>query len=176
MWQPRRINNSGDPKYGAALVFRPDADLASLKAEAKRVAELRFGNRLQDPKFRARFKLPFKDGSENAQYEGFNAGEPFIRVTSKYPPKIYNARREEILDQAEIYPGCFVKALVNAFAYENSGNVGVSFGFSAIQKVGDGKPLAGSVDPSVFEIEEEQGGEMPATAAPAASSGDSLFD
>ena len=53
----------------------------------------------------------------------------------------------EILDESEIYSGCYGKVSLRAFAYDQKGNKGVSFGLQNVQKVRDGESLGGRVNP-----------------------------
>ena len=47
------------------------------------------------------------------------------------------------MEPEEIYSGCYVRASINAYAFNIQGNSGVSFGLNNIQKVRDGEPLGG---------------------------------
>jgi hypothetical protein len=44
-------------------------------------------------------------------------------------------------DETEVYSGAWYRAQVRAFAYENAGNKGVSFGLQNVQKLRDDDPL-----------------------------------
>lgn len=57
------------------------------------------------------------------------------------PPGLINAARQQIIDEAEFYPGCYARATVNCYAYNVSGNAGVAFGLNNIIKIKDGEPL-----------------------------------
>ena len=45
----------------------------------------------------------------------------------------------------EIYGGCYCKALVNIYAYDQAGNKGISIGLNGLQKVRDGEPFGNRV-------------------------------
>ena len=49
--------------------------------------------------------------------------------------------KHPITQQDEIYGGCYCKAQLNAYAYEQAGNRGISFGLLHLQKVKDGEPF-----------------------------------
>ena len=48
-----------------------------------------------------------------------------------------------ILDQSEVYSGCYAKVSINFYAFNTNGNKGVACGLGNIQKVKDGEPLSG---------------------------------
>ena len=54
-----------------------------------------------------------------------------------YPPQIVDARGRPITDKNEIYPGVRARLSLSCFAYDASGNRGVSFGLNNVQKAGD---------------------------------------
>lgn len=82
-----------------------------------------------------------KDGDLYAEDYPERAGHWFLSVSSQNKPGIVDAEREPILDQSEIYAGCYVRAALNAAPYLYEGNKGVSFYLNHIQKLGDGDPL-----------------------------------
>jgi hypothetical protein len=148
----------GKPKYSAALVFEAGADLRGLQKAALAAGEAKWPGKLQamidDSKKsvaaggRIKFNLPFRmDGDE----KGYSAGSTFINVrTEQKPGCVYSygdtatgkpaiIPPEKIAD--ELYPGCFARATVVAFAYDREGNRGISFALNNIQKLGDGTRL-----------------------------------
>jgi len=66
-----------------------------------------------------------------------------ITFSSKYAPVVIDRNKTEILDQSEIYAGQFGRVQWTTYAYDASGNQGVSFGLRAYQKVKDGEALSG---------------------------------
>jgi hypothetical protein len=126
----------GGGKYGCTLLFAAGADLSALKAAAKEAVVAKWGNK--PPK---NLRTPFRDGNEK-ELDGYK-DTIYLRVTCKTKPGVVDASVQPILDEAEIYPGCYVRASVSCYAYEKSGNVGVSFGLNNIQKVKDGERFDG---------------------------------
>ena len=66
-----------------------------------------------------------------------------MSVSSKAQPGIVDRDKMPVLDASEVYSGCFVRVALGAFAYNNSGNKGISFGLNHVQKLRDGEPLGG---------------------------------
>lgn len=84
------------------------------------------------------------DTEENPEY----AGHYFLNVSAQEsrPPVLVNRRREKLSkdEAAELfYSGAYVRASLNAFPFNVSGNKGVSFGINAVQFVKDGDSLGG---------------------------------
>lgn len=95
---------------------------------------------------------PFSDG-DNKTYEGYE-GTYTARAASQYAPAIIdtgnaskNIDPQAILDAEEFYAGCYARASITAFTWENMGRRGVSFGLQNLQKLADGEPFSGRGDP-----------------------------
>lgn len=56
----------------------------------------------------------------------------------------FNKRVITADDEVKVYSGCYVQAVLSIFPYNNQ-QVGVGIGLTAIRKVADGEPLAGTV-------------------------------
>ena len=61
-----------------------------------------------------------------------------------YPPQVVDRRGQPILDQSEIYSGCYANVAVNFFPYLFAGKKGIGAGLGNIQKIKDGESLAGT--------------------------------
>jgi hypothetical protein len=98
-------------------------------------------------------KTPFLDG-DGPQGKSKKTGEPhagfpgttFIRCVSgeEYRPKLVNRAVLPITNRDELYSGCYVYAVINAFTWDTKENgKGVSFGISMVQMAKDGERLGG---------------------------------
>lgn len=162
-------DGNGEPKYKLVAVFPPGTDLTQLKQLAQQAVVDKWG---ADPaKWPGDLKNPFKDGATRSEKYGEPFDQPgsvFINLSSKYPPGVVDRSVQPIIDQTQFYGGCYAVAEVHAFTYDNLGR-GVSFGFSNVQKVADGKALGGRRDPKdVFAPVQGEEGLVPGAAAPAA--------
>lgn len=128
-----------EPKYSCVMLFDKKTDLAPLKEAAFNAAKEKFGEKGKWPK---NFKLPFRDGDEKADSKGY-AGTIFVTASSKKRPGIVDQKLNDILDKEELYAGCYARAVLIAFAYDVSGNKGVSFSLQHIQKLRDGEKFSG---------------------------------
>ena len=58
-----------------------------------------------------------------------------------YPPGLIDAKtKQEIIDPKEFYSGCYARAAIVAYAYDNVSK-GVAFGLQNLLKIRDGEPL-----------------------------------
>jgi hypothetical protein len=172
---PVRRGQQGDPKYGVTAIFPAGTDLTGLKQLAQAAGQAKWGDKFGDIIKSPTFKAPFRRAEEKqAKWgdEAFPNGAIFINITTKFLPGIVDANRQPILQASEFYSGCWGRAKVRAFAYDNIG-IGISFGLDSIQKVRDDKPFSsrGDAADDFDAIAPEAGG----TAAPPAAGNDPLF-
>lgn len=146
------------PKFSVRAAFPPDADMAALKKEAADAASEKWGSAV--PK---NLRSPFR---KNEDLDNPIVGIPDDWIIMSFSanedrrPGIVDARNQDIIDETEAYSGAYYRAQVRAFAYENAGNKGVSFGLQNIQKMADGEPLGGRIPASkAFAPVEDAGGD-----------------
>lgn len=166
VFRPQKSMEAGkDPKYGITMLFAKGADLSKLKKAAADCAREFFGARLDNPVFAKKLRSPFRDQGEK-DFSGYEAGAIFINATSKIKPGLVDAQVQTIIDESQFYAGCYARATVRAFAYDQAGNVGVAFGLNNIQKLREGEPLGGRARP------EDEFEAAPAALAGATTGGD----
>lgn len=137
-------NDQNVLKFSATFLFEKGADLKKAKIAVANAIKNKWGD--NPPK---NLKLPFRDQGDK-ELEGYEAGAVFISATSEKRPGVVDQNVEAIIDESEIYAGCYVYASLNAFTYGGKGtkyDPGVSFGLNNIQKVKDGEPLGGRTRP-----------------------------
>ena len=138
----------GDAKFSIMMIFAKAADLTVLKQLAAGAVTAKWGSPENISSSANGFRSPFRDGAEKPEIEGLGAGVIYVNATTQYAPDVVDHNVQPIIDQRAIYGGCVARANIHAFAYAKAGNVGVSFGFSAVQKLRDGKALGGRRDVS----------------------------
>lgn len=135
---PDRPNDA--PKYSFTLLIPKSADITALKEEIKRVALEAFNGKIP-----ANLHNPIQDGDPRVDEWGEAYRDCwYIRFNTKLPPAVVDRQRQAILKEDEIYSGCYGRASVTFYAYNTSGNVGVSGSFDAFQKTRDGERLGRS--------------------------------
>ena len=144
VWEPKAING-GEEKYSASLLISKE-DTKTLKAikdaieEAKKEGAAKFGGKI--PKI---LKEPLRDGDEERPDDENYAGMMFMNANSKQKPGIVDQKVNPIIDQTEVYSGCYCNVSVSFYAFNTNGNKGIACGLGNIQKVKDGDNLGGGV-------------------------------
>jgi hypothetical protein len=78
-------------------------------------------------------------------------GHWVITASSKTAPLVVDQAKNAIIDQSQIYGGCFGLAVVNFYCYENSGNKGISCAIDGFMKTADGQALGNAVTVDAFD-------------------------
>ena len=148
--EPKAVNG-GTPKYSASLIIPKDDKITIAKinkaieeAYEEGQAKLR-GNGKSVPPLSA-LKTPLRDGDLERPNDPAYANAYFMNASSTNKPGAVDANNNLILDTSELYSGIYGRASVNFFAYNSSGNKGITCGLNAIQKLRDGEPLGGHID------------------------------
>lgn len=142
VWQPASINGS-DPKYSVSLIIPKDdaGTLDRIEKAVKAAQELgrtdKWGGTI--PK---KLKLPLRDGDEERDDEAYQ-GCMFVNANSNTAPQIIDRNRNPILDESEVYSGCYARVSLTFYPFDSNGNRGVACGLGNIQKLADGEPLGG---------------------------------
>lgn len=139
VFEPKE-NLSKKLKYSIVMLFEKTIDLSALKNIMREAAKEKWGDKI--PKD---LRMPFRDGNTKA-YEGYK-DMIFVSASSIQKPGLVDEMVNPIINREEFYAGCFARATVTAFAYDQMGNKGISFGLQNIQKVNDGEPLSGRDKP-----------------------------
>ena len=169
-----RAQEEGKPKkFGCTLIF-PKSDRAALEAEIVKVIREEWGDKGLKMAREGAIKSPFLagDGKEarNKQtgelHPGMGSDVFFIRpqANEERPPFVIWKDPNTQETEANVYSGCYGKAVVNLFAWTNaqSGN-GVSFGLQGFQKLKEGERLGGGgpADPEKWAETIEDDGPAP---------------
>jgi len=142
IWAPKSING-GDEKYSVCLLI-PKSDTKTVNGIKKAIEEAKVeGSAKFGGKIPPALKTPLRDGDEERPDDEAYAGHYFINANSKDRPQIVDARVQPILDQSEVYSGCYAKVSVAFYAFNTNGNKGIACGLGNIQKIKDGESLGG---------------------------------
>jgi hypothetical protein len=144
LFEPTAKDDGGTKKYSCALLI-PKSDKATIKKIEAAIAEAKeqgksskFGGKIP-----AGLKLPLRDGDEERPDDEVYAGHYFVNASSVQKPGLVDRDRNQIIDPADLYSGCYVYASINFFAFNTSGNKGIACGLNNIMKVKDGEALGG---------------------------------
>lgn len=143
VWEPSAIEEGQDKKYSASLII-PKSDTATIaKINAAIEAAIEAGKGKFDGKRPAKLKLPLRDGDVDRPEDEAYANAYFLNANAKTKPGIVDKNVNPILDQDQLYSGCYGRASVTFYAFDTKGNKGIACGLNNIQKLEDGDPLGG---------------------------------
>jgi hypothetical protein len=137
-FKPRPVVEGGQPRYSANLIFdevtQKDPAYLALRKLANQAAVDFFGDKMKDPRFVARLRKPFRECADKAGVSGYDVPNgSFIAAWSSQPIKIVGPDTHEITVPGDVFPGQRARFQVSAFAYDQGGNIGVSFGLQGVQ-------------------------------------------
>lgn len=145
IFEPDSINGS-EPKYSVSCIIdKNDTEtIAKIKKAVETAKEE--GKGKWGGKVPANLKLPLRDGDIDRPDDEAYAGSYFLNANSRQAPQVVDNRVQPILDQSEVYSGCYGRVSVTFYAYNSNGNKGVAAGLGNVQKLRDGEPLGSRVN------------------------------
>ena len=144
IWEPRVERDGQKPKYSASLII-PKSDkktLKKIKAAIEHAKEQGKNNKFGG-KIPAGLETPLHDGDEKRPDDEAYANSYYVNAKSYTAPNIVDNDRNVIMDQDEIYSGCYGRASINFYPFNVRGKQGIACGLNHLMKVKDGKPLGG---------------------------------
>ncbi len=158
-WEPNTVND-GDPKYSVSAII-PKSDTETIEKikraieQAKKDSVSKWGGKVP-----ANLKLPLRDGDIDRPEDEAYADSYFFNANSKQAPQVVDKNVQPILDQSEVYSGCYGRISVNFYGFSTNGNKGIAVGLGNIQKLRDGESLGGRTsaeeDFDAVEVDEEE--------------------
>lgn len=141
VFEPKLFEGQKEAKYSVTMLFDKKTDLTALKKIARAAGTEKWGaDQKKWPKFRY---AAFRDGdAEKPDTVGYE-NTIFCTAKSKVQPGLVDGRRQAILSQQDFYAGCYARAEIIAYAYDQAGNKGIGFALQNIQKLRDGERLSG---------------------------------
>lgn len=169
LFEPKpRARGSDKLTYQATLLLPPKTDMAPFVAAMKAAMMAKFGKLLP---LAGRGNPIHK--AEEKQYAGYEPGWHYISTNNTRAPAVVDQLKRPVTDPDRMYPGLWVRAFLNAYAWDNpAGGKGVSFSLNAIQVVRDGERLDGRREVNPDEVFTAL--EMPQDGAADAASWDPL--
>lgn len=154
-WKPDSVNGS-EPKYSVSAIV-PKSDTKTVNAikaaieQAKKDSVSKWGGKVP-----GNLKLPLRDGDIDRPDDEAYAGCYFFNANSRQAPQVVDSKVQPILDQSEVYSGCYGKISVTFYGYNSNGNRGIAAGLGNIQKLKDGESLGGRTSAADdFQTEDE---------------------
>lgn len=141
IWEAKSING-GDEKYSVSLII-PKSDNKTIEEInvainiAKQEGKAKFGGKIPDD-----LKEPLRDGDIERPEDEAYKDSYFVNANSNDKPQIVDRSVKLILDESEVYSGCYGKVSINFYPFNSDGNKGIACGLGNIQKIKDGEPLS----------------------------------
>jgi hypothetical protein len=142
----RKNELSGKEEFSTqVLVPKSDTEtVAALKAAAKAALVAKFGDKI--PK---NVRNPLRDGDTETKQDGSPLGAEyagcfFFNAKSTNKPGAVDQHGQDLIGANDIGSGDFGRVSLNAYAYSQAGNNGVSFGLNNIMLLAKGDPLGGA--------------------------------
>jgi len=143
---PRKNELSGKDEFSTQILIpKSDKDtLTALKAAAKEALQAKFGDKI--PK---NVRNPINAGDTETKTDGSPLGREyqghfFCNVKSTSKPGAIDTHGNDLIGSDDIVSGDYIRVSLNAYAYSQAGNNGVSFGLNNILLVKKGDPLGGA--------------------------------
>jgi len=142
VFEPTAMGEEKDKKYSVSLLI-PKTDTVLLDRLHKAIAAAteqgktgKFGGKVP-----ANLKLPLRDGDVERSDDPTYAGCFFMSASSKTKPGIVDANLQPIINETDIYSGCYGRASINFYPFNVNGSKGVACGLNHLQKLEDGEAL-----------------------------------
>ena len=166
----RKNELSGKDEFSTQILI-PKTDtttIAAMKAAAKVALASKFGDKI--PK---NVRNPLRDGDVETKQDGSPLGKEyqghfFCNVKSTSKPGAIDSHGNDLIGADDIVSGDYIRVSLNAYAYSQAGNNGVSFGLNNILLVRKGEPLGGAKPSAAADFGIARG-----AAAPQAETADS---
>ena len=146
VFKARSFQQGQDEKYSICLLIdkRDKTTLSKIKVAIEAAKKQGIADKWGG-KIPANLKMPLRNGdAERAEEAEEYIGMFFINANSNQKPGIVDENLNEILDQTELYSGCYGRASINFFPFNSNGNKGIAVGLNNVQKLADGEPLGAS--------------------------------
>lgn len=140
VFKPKAVSEGEQEKYSVSILI-PKKDKATLKRveAAIEAAYLEGKAKYKLPKG---CKQPLRDGDEERPDDEAYEGMMFMNASSNSKPGVVDKDQDPIIEQDEFYSGCWGRASVNFYPYNNVSK-GVACGLNNLQKLDDGDRLSG---------------------------------
>jgi len=146
LFEPRAFGDGDKPAYSAALLIPKDhPQVASINAAIATAAKEKWGAKAdtQLQALRAADKTCLHNGDAKADYAGF-ADALFISARNAVRPTVVDTDRSPLTESdGKIYAGCYVNAVIEIWAQENSYGKRINATLMGVQFAGDGEAFVG---------------------------------
>lgn len=160
LFTPKAINAGDEPRYSAAFPIKPgSAEAKAILAAINSVATTKWGAKasaiLQDLKSRGRVAFKeqelSKDGEAYAGFEGMHT----LNASNKVRPVVLDRDRTPLTEaDGRPYAGCYVVAIVEFWAQDNSFGKRINATLKGVQFYADGEAFSGGAPASPDDFDD----------------------
>jgi len=156
LFQPRPFQAGDPPKFKGTFLVPKDSEMAkAIDAALEAVAKAKWPKDWQKVLARIRpnpNKCCWQDG-DTKSYAGYD-GMMAFSASNKVRPGLFDRDKTPLVEtDGKLYAGCYVDAIVELFAYDNSG-AGISASLSGVRFVKDGEAFSGGRAASAADFED----------------------
>lgn len=176
--QSRKNELNGKDEFSTQILIpkTDKATLAAMKSAAREALTTKFGDKI--PK---NIRNPLRDGDTETRPDGSPLskeyqGHYFCNVKANSKPGAVDAKGNDLLGNDDIVSGDYIRVSLNAYAYSQAGNSGVSFGLNNILLVRKGEPLGGAKPSAAADFGIVKGAPVAAKASAPTSAWDDEDD
>ena len=143
--QPKKNDLNGKMEYSTQVLI-PKSDkttLENLRAAIKAAIEKKWGGKAP-----AGWRNPIRDGDTEKKEDGSPLpaeykGHYFLNIRTDQKPGAVDVNRVALIEADQFVSGDYGRVSINAYAYDQKGNKGVSFGWNNAQFLEKGESLGG---------------------------------
>lgn len=145
VFKPRAFQEGDAEKYSTILMIPKKDKKTVAKVKKAIAAEIEAGKEsLWKGKEPKNMWNPLRDGDESAddhpEYEGMYT----LNAKSNSKPILLDEEGEELFDQSEIYSGCWARAVIVFFPFDNK-TKGIGVALNALKKYKDDEPFGSNM-------------------------------
>ena len=138
----KAVFNGEETKFEATLLIDKESQ-ADLIAKIQKGVDEKIKNDLKGSKLGAE-RICFKDG-DNIEYDGY-AGHMSIKASNNKRPMVIDKDKTPLTeDDNRIYAGCYVNAIIELWAQNNSYGKRINANLLGLQFAKDGEPFGDGV-------------------------------
>lgn len=135
------------------LIDKKDKDTLGIMKKAIEATKEQGKNEKWNGKIPGNYAGPLHDGDDSDK-EGYAGCYYLSAKNGQRRPQIIDLDKDDILDEEEVYAGCYIRASLRFFPYNQSGN-GVGCVLENIQKLADGEPLGGGSSSAADDFDDD---------------------
>lgn len=156
--EPSAFAGSDDKSFQAAFIFPPDHPARKeIEAACISVAKEKWGAKWETvyKALKTADKLAIHDGDTKSDYEGY-AGNFFLNARNKAKPTVrdVDGKTDLVAQDGKPYAGCYVVALIEIYAQDNSYGKRINASLRGVQFYKDGDAFSGSAPASDEEFDD----------------------